>query len=824
MVRAATKVFVRTRPTDKLDENIQIAQDKKTILVTPQRRTAKPGANVAPADVHSFSFDGVLHNVSQEEVYEAACSEFVLAGLQGVNGTLLAYGQTGAGKTHSMIGGSDYRTRGIIPRALTQVFCYISERPDLAFEVRVSFLELHNESFSDLLSPSAQQEQLTVCDEPNGNVVVRGLTHRLCLTEQDALAALFSGVPRRHVAQHALNQTSSRSHALFTVHLSARSRVESHGRAVAAKLNFADLAGSERVGRSGADKLALREAQHINRSLSYLEQVVVALGSPGRDHVPFRSSKLTAVLRDALGGNTRTVLLANVWPEAGFVEETTSTLRFAARMARVTCDYVVNVAIDPDHQLRALQREVAELKAELALQAGRSAGAEGESSVSAVDATAQAVAYVQGPGGDIDLKSLRHARDICHALRTLVLAARDMASSAPSAARGGADAARGGGGGEWGADDVAAIFAKGGARNGGGVGALSQASGISVGVAQTAARTLPLTPKRPAGAGGVDGADGAAGGLPAIAFPAFHTTGGGGAAANAGPAAPPMPMGGTGGYGYGGAGGGYGGAGLPGAAQPLNMMGGMGGGMGGMGGAVTPPGAAATHEAWARGPGRVAMEHLRATQRLHNAAKARERAAAIAVNEAAATLEVVKAELDDSSIRGALLEAATGNEDPAASVRRQRLVRTLHDARISYRDHEDARVAAGAEKAHLASALGELKRQLAAQYASWKAAQFPNGGGGGSGTFGAIGMGGGGGMGMGMDGEGDVVRVAVDVDAHARAFQNAVKQSESPLACIAPFSHSCPSAHSSPLLRPALPLPTAEGPGQTSPRRAGAWR
>merc|ERR1719456_36929 len=123
MVRAATKVYVRTRPCDKVAEGITFAQDGKTMIIAPSRKNQKIGASSSQA-AHSFSFDGVLHNTPQEEVYETAVHDFVATGLSGVNGTLLAYGQTGAGKTYSMVGGTAYATRGIIPRALAQIYTY----------------------------------------------------------------------------------------------------------------------------------------------------------------------------------------------------------------------------------------------------------------------------------------------------------------------------------------------------------------------------------------------------------------------------------------------------------------------------------------------------------------------------------------------------------------------------------------------------------------------------------------------------------------------------------------------------------------------------
>merc|ERR1719335_959428 len=188
----------------------------------------------------------------------------------------------------------------------------------------------------------------------------------------------FEGDRHRHVAEHALNKGSTRSHCVFTIHVESRSRVESTEKIIASKLNLVDLAGSERVKKTGTDGAMLREAAYINKSLSFLEQVVVALGSKHRDssgHVPYRQSKLTHMLKDSLGGNCKTTMIANVWPEATKIEETASTLHFATRMMRVSNQASINVHLDPQLLIRKYERQIKDLKQELAMHdtlAGRS--------------------------------------------------------------------------------------------------------------------------------------------------------------------------------------------------------------------------------------------------------------------------------------------------------------------------------------------------------------------------------------------------------------------------------------------------------------------
>ncbi len=177
-------------------------------------------------------------------------------------------------------------------------------------------------------------------------MAVKNLTMKVCCEEEDALNWLFEGMSNRTVSEHLLNKTSSRSHTVFTLHIESRSRVESQDKVIFSKLHLVDLAGSERTKKTGSKGVQLKEAMFINKSLSYLEQVVVALSEKKRDHVPYRQSRLTNLLRDSLGGNCRTLMIANIWPEPSHLEETISTLKFATRMMRVSNEAIVNVQLD----------------------------------------------------------------------------------------------------------------------------------------------------------------------------------------------------------------------------------------------------------------------------------------------------------------------------------------------------------------------------------------------------------------------------------------------------------------------------------------------
>jgi kinesin family protein 6/9 len=178
---------------------------------------------------------------------------------------------------------------------------------------------------------------------------------------------LFEGEQNRTTADNILNKTSSRSHAIFTIHLESRSTIETSEKVIHSQLNLVDLAGNERTKKTGAEGLTLREAAYINRSLSYLEQVVVSSCDKKREHVPYRQCKLTNILKNSIGGNCKTILIANIYPESRHLEETISTLRFASRMKNVTNEATVNEALDQPLLIKKLEREIRDLKQELSL-------------------------------------------------------------------------------------------------------------------------------------------------------------------------------------------------------------------------------------------------------------------------------------------------------------------------------------------------------------------------------------------------------------------------------------------------------------------------
>ncbi|POI25881.1 hypothetical protein CIB84_010369, partial [Bambusicola thoracicus] len=416
-VEKKVRAFVRVKPTAQFAQDvIKFGPDNKSIDIYIKKDAKKGVVNNKQTD-WSFKLDGVLHNTSQELTYETVAKKLVSEALLGYNGTIMCYGQTGAGKTYTMTGATaEYRHRGIIPRAVQQVFKAIARSVDSFITVRISYLEIYNETLCDLLSTmtssGASDVQMAIVDCPQG-VYVKGLSIHSVSDEEDALNLFFEarsnryyalsgveelvtlcspcsckanvpcgeilkdlyretlvlvysrGETNRVIAEHTLNKSSSRSHCIFTIYIESRFRVLSDVRCISSKINLIDLAGSERLSKTGSE--VLKEAAYINKSLSFLEQIIIALADPKREHIPFRQSKLTHVLKDSLGGKCNTVLVANICGEALHVEETLSSLRFATRMKWITTEPVINVTYDSEGSVKALEKEISLLKQELAM-------------------------------------------------------------------------------------------------------------------------------------------------------------------------------------------------------------------------------------------------------------------------------------------------------------------------------------------------------------------------------------------------------------------------------------------------------------------------
>nr|KAF6474607.1 kinesin family member 9 [Rousettus aegyptiacus] len=426
--RKKVHAFVRVKPTDDFaHEMIRYGGDNRTIDIHLRKDTRRGVVNNQQTD-WSFKLDGVLHDASQEVVYETVAKDVVAQALDGYNGTIMCYGQTGAGKTYTMTGATEnYKHRGILPRALQQVFRMVEERPTHAVTVRVSYLEIYNESLFDLLStlpyvgPSATP--MTIVENPQG-VFIKGLSVHLTSQEEDAFSLLFEGETNRIIASHTMNKNSSRSHSIFTIYVEAHSRTLSEEKYITSKINLVDLAGSERLGKSGSEGRVLKEATYINKSLSFLEQAIIALGDQKRDHIPFRQCKLTHALKDSLGGNCNMVLVTNIYGEAAQLEETLSSLRFASRMKLVTTEPAVNEKYDAERMVKNLEKELALLKQELAIHdslANRTlVNYDPLDEIQIAEINSQVRRYLEGTLDEIDIINLRQIQEVFNQFRVVL--------------------------------------------------------------------------------------------------------------------------------------------------------------------------------------------------------------------------------------------------------------------------------------------------------------------------------------------------------------------------------------------------------------------
>ncbi|XP_014424695.3 kinesin-like protein KIF9 isoform X1 [Pelodiscus sinensis] len=420
--------FVRVKPTANFPQDmIKYGPDNKSIDIYIRRDVKKGVVNNKQTD-WSFKLDGVLHNVSQDSVYDAVARDVVSQALDGYNGTIMCYGQTGAGKTYTMTGATEnYKHRGIIPRAIQQVFRAAEKRIDQSITVRISYLEIYNETLFDLLSTMPHSmlgdTQMAVVEYPHG-VFVKGLSVHPASHEEDALNLLFEGETNRIIGEHTLNKNSSRSHCIFTIYIESRSRILSDAIYIASKINLVDLAGSERLGKTGSEGQVLKEATYINKSLSFLEQAIIALADRKRDHVPFRQSKLTHALKDSLGGNCNTVLVANIYGEAAQIEETLSSLRFATRMRWVTTEPAINEKYDPERMVKSLEKEIFLLKQELTMRdclANRSPVTYdplNENQIAEINS--QVHRYLEGAIDEIDIMNIRQIQEVFNQFKVIL--------------------------------------------------------------------------------------------------------------------------------------------------------------------------------------------------------------------------------------------------------------------------------------------------------------------------------------------------------------------------------------------------------------------
>ncbi|XP_070824478.1 kinesin-like protein KIF1B isoform X15 [Chaetodon trifascialis] len=381
MSGASVKVAVRVRPFNSRE----MSKDSKCIIQMQGNTTTitNPKAPKEPAKTFSFDYSYWSHTTpedpsfaSQNLVYNDIGKEMLAHAFEGYNVCIFAYGQTGAGKSYTMMGKQEEGQEGIIPMLCEDLFEKINEdsnKEELSYSVEVSYMEIYCERVRDLLNPK-NKGNLRVREHPLMGPYVEDLS-KLAVTSYTDIADLMdAGNKARTVAATNMNETSSRSHAVFTIVFTQRKHDSETDLSTekVSKISLVDLAGSERADSTGAKGTRLKEGANINKSLTTLGKVISALAEVDNctskskkkkktDFIPYRDSVLTWLLRENLGGNSRTAMVAALSPADINYDETLSTLRYADRAKNIKCNAVINE--DPNNKLvRDLKDEVARLK------------------------------------------------------------------------------------------------------------------------------------------------------------------------------------------------------------------------------------------------------------------------------------------------------------------------------------------------------------------------------------------------------------------------------------------------------------------------------
>lgn len=363
------QVVVRCRPMDEKEISRGYT---RVVDVIPSRGVVEirhPRDDPSTENVKVFTFDAVYDwQSSQQELYEETVRPLVSSVLDGFNGTIFAYGQTGTGKTYTMEGSKvEHEKRGIIPRSFEHIFNQIGRSENMQYLVRASYLEIYQEEIRDLLHPD-QSLRFELKEKPDTGIFVKDLSTSVCKNAAEIQQLMNMGNQNRTIGATNMNEHSSRSHAIFLITIEMGSTSvgsETGGGIRVGRLNLVDLAGSERQTKTGASGERLKEASKINLSLSALGNVISALVDGKTTHVPYRDSKLTRLLQDSLGGNSKTIMVANIGPASYNYDETLTTLRYANRAKNIKNKPKINE--DPkDALLRQYQEEIGRLKEKLA--------------------------------------------------------------------------------------------------------------------------------------------------------------------------------------------------------------------------------------------------------------------------------------------------------------------------------------------------------------------------------------------------------------------------------------------------------------------------
>uniref|UniRef100_A0A0D9ZKZ6 Kinesin motor domain-containing protein n=1 Tax=Oryza glumipatula TaxID=40148 RepID=A0A0D9ZKZ6_9ORYZ len=371
---ASSRAAGRAPPVAAVDA----ANAKENIMVTVRFRPLSPreinkgdevawyadGDNMVRNEYNpsiAYAFDKVFGPATTtRHVYDIAAQHVVSGAMEGINGTVFAYGVTSSGKTHTMHG--EQKSPGIIPLAVKDVFSIIQDTPGREFLLRVSYLEIYNEVINDLLDPIGQN--LRIREDAQGTYV-EGIKEEVVLSPAHALSLIASGEEHRHVGSNNFNLVSSRSHTIFTLTIeSSPSGENDEGEVKLSQLNLIDLAGSE-SSKTETTGLRRKEGSYINKSLLTLGTVIAKLTDGKATHIPYRDSKLTRLLQSSLSGHGRISLICTVTPASSNSEETHNTLKFAHRSKHIEIKASQNKIIDEKSLIKKYQKEITCLKEEL---------------------------------------------------------------------------------------------------------------------------------------------------------------------------------------------------------------------------------------------------------------------------------------------------------------------------------------------------------------------------------------------------------------------------------------------------------------------------
>ncbi|XP_072137981.1 centromere-associated protein E isoform X3 [Mobula birostris] len=349
---SAVQVCVRLRPPNAREKSLQGGSGTH-----PEVHWKTDNQTISQINGgKSFSFDRVFHeNETTQTIYTEVAHSIVCSITEGYNGTIFAYGQTSSGKTYTMMGNAN--TPGLIPLAICNLFKVINDMQNREFLLRVSYLEIYNESVSDLLSDS-KGKPLEIREDIERNIYVAELIEEVAVTFEDVMKWVKKGERNRHYGETKMNERSSRSHTIFRVIVESRDK--SNEAVKVAHLNLVDLAGSERASQTGAEGVRLKEGCNINRSLFVLGQVIKKLSDGQSGFLNYRDSKLTRILQNSLGGNARTLIICTIAPFA--FEETLSTLQFASTAKFMKNTPHVNEVLDDQAMLKRCRKEIMDLK------------------------------------------------------------------------------------------------------------------------------------------------------------------------------------------------------------------------------------------------------------------------------------------------------------------------------------------------------------------------------------------------------------------------------------------------------------------------------